>query len=225
MLPVGAGAGALEQLRQQREDARRVAAGGRAARRPTGRSRAGPCATRVRLSIISSTSRPWSRNALGDAGGDEGRRSRTSGGSSEVATTTTERARPSGPRSSSRNSRTSRPRSPTRAITLTSASVPRAIIAAGWTCRRRSRRRCRCAGPGRTGPGRRARARRGERLVDAGAAQRVRGCWPGRRRRRASRSGGPPSSGRPSPSSTRPSSASPTGDLQRLPVARTGAPA
>jgi len=40
-----------------------------------------------------------------------------------VATTTTERAKPSGPKSFSMNSRTSRPRSPTRPITTTSASA------------------------------------------------------------------------------------------------------
>src|ERR671915_438771 len=49
-------------------------------------------------------------------------------GSSEVDTTTTERARPSSPRSSCRNSCTSRPRSPTRPITDTSASTLRANI-------------------------------------------------------------------------------------------------
>src|SRR5436305_1014401 len=52
---------------------------------------------------------------------------RTSAGWSEVATTTTECASAS-PRSRSMNSRTSRPRSPTRAITFTSAVVERAII-------------------------------------------------------------------------------------------------
>ena len=48
---------------------------------------------------------------------------RMSGGSSAVATTTTERASPAGPRSRSTNSRTSRPRSPTRQITLMSAAA------------------------------------------------------------------------------------------------------
>src|SRR4029434_2902387 len=41
---------------------------------------------------------------------------------------TTARARPSGPRSLSRNSRTSRPRSPTRQTTVISAAVPRVVI-------------------------------------------------------------------------------------------------
>ena len=45
-----------------------------------------------------------------------------------MATITTERFKPSGPKSSSMNSCTSRPRSPTRPITETSALVYRAII-------------------------------------------------------------------------------------------------
>ena len=52
---------------------------------------------------------------------------RTSAGWSEVATTTTERSSAS-PRSRSMNSRTSRPRSPTSAITLIEALVERAIM-------------------------------------------------------------------------------------------------
>jgi len=43
--------------------------------------------------------------------------------------TTTDRARPAAPRSSSRNSRTSRPRSPTKASTATSQAVCRASMA------------------------------------------------------------------------------------------------
>src|SRR6187455_2521708 len=50
---------------------------------------------------------------------------RSSGGLSEVDTTTTERLRPSGPRSFSRKPRTSRPRSPTSPSTTTSAAAPR----------------------------------------------------------------------------------------------------
>src|ERR1700722_3165046 len=50
---------------------------------------------------------------------------RSGAGRSDVATTTTERLRPSGPNSFSRNARTSRLRSPTSAITLTSASLCR----------------------------------------------------------------------------------------------------
>jgi len=53
---------------------------------------------------------------------------RISGLWSEVATTRHDRAMPSGPRSFSMNSTTSRPRSPTRAMTFTSARVYRAIM-------------------------------------------------------------------------------------------------
>ena len=107
--------------------------------------------------------------ALGDAGGDERRpRSRTSGGSSEVATTTTVRAMPSGPRSSSRNSRTSRPRSPISPMTrIVGVGAAGDHATAGWTCRRRSRRRCPGAGPGRTGTRvSSARTPKRQRLVD-----------------------------------------------------------
>lgn len=51
----------------------------------------------------------------------------SSGGVSAVATTTTDLRRPSGPRFCSMKWRTSRPRSPTRAMTFASASEPRAI--------------------------------------------------------------------------------------------------
>ncbi|MNC27428.1 hypothetical protein D3C75_756000 [compost metagenome] len=53
---------------------------------------------------------------------------RISAGWSEVATTTTERCSPSGPRSRSMKSSTSLPRSPIKAITFTSAEVLRAIM-------------------------------------------------------------------------------------------------
>ncbi len=53
---------------------------------------------------------------------------RTNGGSSDVATITTLRSMPSGPRSSSTNSRASRLRSPIKPIILISANVWRAII-------------------------------------------------------------------------------------------------
>ena len=55
-------------------------------------------------------------------------RLRSSAGRSEVATTITDLARPALPRLSWMNSLTSRPRSPTSTITLTSASPPRASI-------------------------------------------------------------------------------------------------
>src|SRR5665213_4598776 len=80
------------------------------------------------LSIISSTSRPLSRKNSAMRVATNAALIRTSAGWSEVATTTTERFRPASPRSRSRKSRTSFPRSPTSAITLTSAAVLRAII-------------------------------------------------------------------------------------------------
>ena len=50
-------------------------------------------------------------------------------GAAEVAVTTTLRAMPTGPSTRSVNSRSSRPRSPTSAMTTTSASIPRANLA------------------------------------------------------------------------------------------------
>ena len=75
-----------------------------------------------------STLRPWSRKYSDRAVAAYAARMRMSGGLSEVETTTTDRRRPSSPRSCSRNPRTSRPRSPTSAITAMSAAVPRAIM-------------------------------------------------------------------------------------------------
>ena len=100
-------------------------AGGSPAERPISRW---AIATRVSESIISTTSLPASRKDSAIRVATKAERSRSTGGASEVATTSTDRASPSGPRSFSMNSRTSRPRSPTRAMTETSASVPRAII-------------------------------------------------------------------------------------------------
>ena len=105
----------------RREHRRRVAAGGRrlAGRQADlalGHGHAGQ-AVHHQQDVAAAVAEP-----LGDPGGDEGRRAAArAAAASEVATTTTERARPSGPRSCSRNSRTSRPRSPTRASTETSA--------------------------------------------------------------------------------------------------------
>ena len=85
-------------------------------------------AKRVTESIISITSAPWSRKCSAIVVAVKAALMRTSAGWSDVATITTERAMPSGPRSRSMNSRTSRPRSPTRQMTLTSADVERAIM-------------------------------------------------------------------------------------------------
>ena len=110
------------------------------------------------------------------------------------------------------NSRTSRPRSPTSAITMTSAvGAARHHARAACTCRRRSRRRCRCAGRGRRGRAASiARTPSGKRLLDRLALERRRAA----RRRWALRAVDverrQPSIGRPRPSSTRPSRPSPT---------------
>ena len=139
---------------------------------------------------------------------------RSSGGESEVATTTTERASPAAPRSSSRNSRTSRPRSPTRASTATSQAVWRASMASRvdlpmpepanrpsrWPWRQVAKQFSARTPRSSRGPSR-------ARCVASGGAARTR------------RSGGPagsgprPSSGRPSGSSTRPSQPSATGSV------------
>ena len=85
-------------------------------------------ATRVSESIISMTSWPLLAEGLGDAGGGEGGAQAQQGRLVRGGHHDDGAGQPSGPRSSSRNSRTSRPRSPTRAMTETSASVPRAIM-------------------------------------------------------------------------------------------------
>ena len=70
---------------------------------------------------------PASRNDSAYAVATCAARRRSSADASLVATTTTLFARPSRPRARSRNSPTSRPRSPTSATTTASASTPRAI--------------------------------------------------------------------------------------------------
>ncbi len=79
-------------------------------------------------SIMSNTSRPLSRKYSATVVARYAPRMRISAGWSEMAAITTDRLSPSGPRSLSMNSLTSLPRSPIRAITLTSACVWRAII-------------------------------------------------------------------------------------------------
>ncbi len=75
------------------------------------------------------TSAPSSRKCSATAQATRPARTRSIGGSSPVATTTTERASPSSPSEHSTNSRTSRPRSPTRPMTHTSAAEWRAMHA------------------------------------------------------------------------------------------------
>src|SRR5437764_1168846 len=86
-------------------------------------------AKRVTESMSSSTCKPWSRKYSATDMATNAACRRVSGASSEVAVTITLFANPSGPKSSSMNSLSSRPRSPTKAITVTSASVLRAIMA------------------------------------------------------------------------------------------------
>ena len=82
----------------------------------------------VRESIIRSTSLPWSRKYSAIAVAVFAALFLISAGLSDVATTRTLLFIPSGPKSLSANSLTSRPRSPIRAITLMSALVLRANI-------------------------------------------------------------------------------------------------
>src|SRR3954447_22216345 len=195
-------------------------AGGSPMARPTSRW---AIAKRVTESIISITSAPWSRNASAMVVAASAALMRTSAGWSEVATTTTERASPSGPRSRSMNSRTSRPRSPTRQMTLTSALVDRAIMPSNEDLptpepakmpRRWPRPHGTSASSART-------------PSDTCSVMRVRCIGSGGeasigRSSRALRSA--PSSGRPNASTTRPSSSTPTGTETGRPVAVTAWP-
>jgi len=85
-------------------------------------------AKRVTLSIIRSTSLPWRMKYSATVVPAMAQRRRRRGLWSLVETTTTLRFNPSSPRSFSMNSRSSRPRSPTRVMTFTSADVLRATM-------------------------------------------------------------------------------------------------
>jgi len=85
-------------------------------------------AYRVRESIMSSTSLPWSLKYSAMVVATRGHFILSMAGWSEVATTKMERRIPSSPRSFSTNSSTSLPRSPTRAMTLISAFTFFAIM-------------------------------------------------------------------------------------------------
>ena len=121
------------------------------------------------------------------------------------------------------NSRTSRPRSPISASTVTGASVPRVIM--------ESKRRLADTGAGEDAHALPAAARH-ERVdrahaerelrVDHAARQRVRRLVLDRARAERRAATGPPSIGRPRPSSTRPSSSGPTG-IERGAVGFVGA--
>ena len=82
-------------------------------------------ASRVTESITRSTLAPWSRKYSAIASEVKLARTRRGAGRSDVATTTTARRMPSVPISCSRKARTSRLRSPTSAITVTSAELRR----------------------------------------------------------------------------------------------------
>ena len=99
-------------------------AGGSPAARPISRC---AIARRVTESMTSSTCAPWSRKYSAMANEVKQALTRSGAGRSEVATTTTARRMPSGPISCSRKARTSRLRSPTKAITVISAELLRAI--------------------------------------------------------------------------------------------------
>src|SRR4051812_20956880 len=177
-------------------------------------------AKRVTESIISITSAPWSRKASAIVVAVSAALMRTSAGWSEVATTTTERARPSSPRSRSMNSLTSRPRSPTRQMTLTSAFVERAIMPSSDDLptpepakmpRRWPRPQGTSVSSART-PSETCSVMRVRCMGSGGEASIA-------RRSRASSEA--PSTGRPSASTTRPSSSTPTGTETGRPVAVT----
>jgi len=115
----------LDETRHQRKDAGAVAlrGGGFAGAKPISR-----CAC-ANASGIHHEEHVWVRSRKYSAivTAMNAALTRWIGGVSEVATTTTLRARPSGPTFSSRNSRTSRPRSPISATTLTAASLDTAM--------------------------------------------------------------------------------------------------
>ena len=174
-------------------------------------------AKRVTESIISITSCPRSRKCSAMAVAVKAALMRTSAGWSEVATTTTLRSS-ADPRFFSTNSRTSRPRSPTRQITLISADVERAIIPSSddlptpepakmpRRCPRphgTSESRARTPRPTRSSMGGRSSGSGGEAMVD----------------RSSPATSGPPSIARPRPSITRPRRSSPTGISNWRPVA------
>ena len=210
MLPAAAVPGALQQARQRREDGGRIALGAPAARPPPGRPRAAPSPRGSPSPSSAGRRAPGVAEVLGDGGGDQRAR--------QPAPAPARRwwppRPPSGPAPRGRgrvsmNSRTSRPRSPTRAMTLTSALVFRAIIprsdaladaAAGDDADALSAP----AGSG---------ARRWPRTpVPSGRSMRERSIGFGRRPDRPRRTGAPtgplPSIGRPRPSSTRPTRSS-----------------
>ena len=151
-------------------------------------------------------------------------RRRSSGGSSEVDTTTTERARPSGPRSSSMNWRTSRPRSPTRAMTVTAASLLRVIIDSSDDLPTPEPAKTPMRWPRPTGVNAsRTRTPSGSRVVMRPRASGD-GASTSTSPHAVTGGAGRPSSGAPVGSTTRPSRARPSGTRARVPAARAVTP-
>src|SRR3954471_2669705 len=195
-------------------------AGGSPMARPTSRW---AVAKRVTESIINMTSAPWSRKCSAIAVAVSAALMRTSAGWSEVATTTTERSM-AGPRSRSMNSRTSRPRSPTRQITLMSADVERAIIPSSEDLPTPEPAKMPSRWPRPEGTSESsARTPSVTRSMMRGRAGGD-GAEPTIGRWARPSSGGPPSIGLPKPSRTRPSSAVPGGTETRRPGAGTTSP-
>ena len=182
-------------------------------------------ANRVTLSMSSSTFAPASRHASAMAVAVPAARKRNGAGVSLVEQTTTARAKPSGPRSFSRNSRSSRPRSPTRPMTTTSALAPRAIIESrvDLPTPEPANRPTRCPSPS----GVKASMARTP-VTKGSTMRRRRNGWGGRpadAEGRAISTGPSPSMGRPSASRTRPSSCGPTTGTRGRSHATTSAPA
>ena len=167
-------------------------------------------AKRVIESIIRRTLRPESRKCSAIVVATRAPVARTTAAWSLVATTTTDRRSPSAPRSRSMNSRTSRPRSPRRAITLTSAVVLRAIIPSSTLLPTPlpAKIPIRCPCPRVISP---SIARTPVPIaVEIRARSSGFGRTPVNGRRRVNRNGRPASIGRPRPLTTRPISSSPT---------------
>ena len=173
---------------------------------------------------MNTTCRPWSRKCSANAAATNAPLTRSTGDWSEVTATTTDRSMPSSPRSRSTNSRTSRPRSPIRAITLTSAETSRAIMprAVDLPTPAPEKMPSRCPRPqvsrpsmarmpSSRGSAMRARCSGGKASFHTGIA-------------RSGSTGGPPSMGRARPSTTRPSRSLPTGMRNDVPRISRGAP-
>src|SRR4051794_16918278 len=180
-------------------------------------------AKRVTESIISSTFIPRSRKCSAIVVAANAALTRTSAGSSEVAVITIERSSAS-PRSRSTNSRTSRPRSPTRQMTLTSALVERAIIPSSEDLPTPEPAKMPSRWPRPTGTNASSARTPSSRRVSIGVRESGDGGAAIVDLTVSPRGAGSPSSGRPRPSRTRPSRSSPTGSRKECPFAVTGLP-